>query len=74
MTSSAIGKQHIDQVRDYLLSLQDNICDAFRQLDGRAGFIEDTWQREEGGGGRSRVMEGGAVFEFTLPALATEHE
>ncbi|MGB5475027.1 MAG: oxygen-dependent coproporphyrinogen oxidase [Gammaproteobacteria bacterium] len=61
--TTTIGKQHIEQVRDYLLSLQDIICDAFQRLDGRTGFIEDSWQREEGGGGRSRVMEGGAVFE-----------
>jgi len=63
MTASVIDKQHIEQVREYLLSLQDIICNAFEQLDGRAAFIEDSWQREEGGGGRSRVMEGGAVFE-----------
>jgi coproporphyrinogen III oxidase len=61
--TEAIGKAHIKQVHDYLLSLQDTICNAIEQLDGEGHFLEDNWQREEGGGGRSRVMEGGAVFE-----------
>ena len=63
MTDEPIGKQHIDQVREYLLGLQDTICTAFEQSDGKAVFREDKWEREQGGGGRSRVMEEGAVFE-----------
>lgn len=43
--------------------LQDNICQALEQLDGVGTFREDSWQREEGGGGRSRVIREGAVFE-----------
>ncbi len=43
--------------------LQDSICEGLTQLDGVAIFKEDTWEREEGGGGRSRVMRDGAVFE-----------
>jgi coproporphyrinogen III oxidase len=50
-------------VRDYLLALQDRICGALERADGRARFGEDVWQREEGGGGRSRVLREGAVFE-----------
>jgi coproporphyrinogen III oxidase len=54
-------------VRDYLLSLQDRICTALEQEDGHAGFVEDEWSRESGGqlagGGRTRVLERGAVFE-----------
>jgi len=58
-------------VKDYLLALQDRICTALEQLDGRAVFEEDAWVRESGGenksglggGGRSRVMVKGAVFE-----------
>ena len=61
--TETIGKTHIKEVHDYLLSLQDTICKAFEQLDGEGHFLEDKWQREEGGGGRSRVMEGGAVLE-----------
>lgn len=52
-----------ESVRKYLLDLQDRICAGLEAEDGSAGFQEDSWKREEGGGGRSRVMEGGAVFE-----------
>ncbi|RLA47905.1 MAG: oxygen-dependent coproporphyrinogen oxidase [Gammaproteobacteria bacterium] len=53
----------IDQVKSYLLELQDNICDALAAEDGAATFITDEWQRPGGGGGRSRVLVDGAVFE-----------
>jgi coproporphyrinogen III oxidase len=53
----------IDAVKNYLLALQDRICQALEQQDGQARFEEDAWQREGGGGGRSRVLRGGAVFE-----------
>ncbi len=53
----------IEQVKAYLISLQDSICAALAEEDGRADFISDEWQREEGGGGRSRVLADGAVFE-----------
>ncbi|MEO0509112.1 MAG: oxygen-dependent coproporphyrinogen oxidase [Verrucomicrobiota bacterium] len=52
-----------ESVREYLLQLQDNICAALEVEDGSAKFTQDEWQREEGGGGRSRVMEAGSVFE-----------
>ena len=52
-----------EKVRAYLLDLQDRICHALESEDGKATFLEDNWEREEGGGGRSRVMEGGQVFE-----------
>lgn len=52
-----------ERVRAYLLDLQDRICAALATEDGGAEFAETTWEREEGGGGRSRVMEEGAVFE-----------
>jgi coproporphyrinogen III oxidase len=59
MNTPAVGP-----VSSYLLDLQDRICKAIEQLeeDGHT-FSEDQWQREEGGGGRSRVLEDGAVFE-----------
>jgi len=53
----------LEKVRAYLLDLQDRIAAALEAEDGQATFIEDSWEREEGGGGRSRVMTGGAVFE-----------
>src|SRR3954453_20833519 len=47
----------------YFRGLQDRICAALEQLDGRAPFREDAWQREGGGGGRTRVLADGGVFE-----------
>lgn len=52
-----------ERVRDYLLALQDDLCSALEQEDGKARFREDSWSREAGGGGRTRVLESGAVFE-----------
>ena len=63
MSAGEISPSNIEHVRNYLLELQDTICNAFEKLDGNAGFHEDCWSRDEGGGGRSRVMEGGAVYE-----------
>jgi len=54
---------HFDQVRDYLIDLQDRICRDIENADGQARFTEDHWQRSEGGGGRTRVLREGAVFE-----------
>lgn len=58
---------HIQPVRDFLLDLQQRICDAFEQQEQHMGsdarFIRDDWTRSEGGGGRSCVIENGAVFE-----------
>ncbi|HEY3569800.1 MAG TPA: oxygen-dependent coproporphyrinogen oxidase [Thermoanaerobaculia bacterium] len=53
----------IAAVRSYLLDLQDRICAAVEAEDGVARFAEDSWERPEGGGGRSRVLSEGAVFE-----------
>jgi len=53
----------IDAVKDYLLDLQDRICSALEQEDGNAKFIEDKWERPGGGGGRTRVLADGDVFE-----------
>lgn len=50
-------------VRDYLLALQDRICAALEGEDGGERFREDAWMRPEGGGGRTRVLANGKVFE-----------
>jgi len=57
--------EHIDsnRVKEYLLSLQDRICSAIEATDSKEKFSEDSWQREAGGGGRSRVLSQGQVFE-----------
>jgi coproporphyrinogen III oxidase len=71
-------------VKTYLLGLQDSICAALEAEDGGGRFREDNWQRAEGGGGRSRILTEGSVFEKagvgfshvhgqTLPASATAH-
>ena len=57
------GSVDIAAVRGYLLGLQDRICAAVEAEDGVARFVEDAWERPDGGGGRSRVLAEGAVFE-----------
>ena len=47
----------------YIENLQDTITAKLEEIDGEAKFREDIWERPEGGGGRSRVIENGAVFE-----------
>ncbi|MES9853138.1 MAG: oxygen-dependent coproporphyrinogen oxidase [Candidatus Thiodiazotropha sp. L084R] len=76
------------QVKEYLLKLQQTICSALEEEDGQARFFQDSWQREPGeklgGGGISAVLQGGAVFEQAgvnfshvrgdqLPGSATAH-
>lgn len=54
----------LEKVKAYLLNLQDQICSALEQEDGEAKFEEDAWDRKEGGGGgRTRVLTNGKVFE-----------
>ncbi|WP_369600543.1 oxygen-dependent coproporphyrinogen oxidase [Hahella sp. SMD15-11] len=53
----------ISAVEAYLRDLQDRICAGLEALDGHATFREDAWTREEGGGGRTRVLTEGGVFE-----------
>ena len=53
----------IDEVRDYLVALQNRICAELEQIDGRERFVKDAWERPDGGGGESRVLSGGEVFE-----------
>lgn len=77
--------QKVDKsaVKAFLMSLQDSICFQLETVDGGA-FLEDEWDREQGGGGRSRVIRDGGVFEqggvnFShvfgnkMPASATAH-
>ncbi|MCT8869115.1 oxygen-dependent coproporphyrinogen oxidase [Shewanella xiamenensis] len=71
-------------VKAFLLDLQHRICAGLEQLDGQASFAADSWTRAEGGGGTSRVLTKGAVFEqagvnfshvtgAAMPASATAH-
>lgn len=52
-----------DQFYAYIQNLQDRIVSALEEVDGVAKFREDIWNRPEGGGGRTRVIENGHVFE-----------
>ena len=63
MTDSQPDTLPMDAVKTYLLGLQDRICEELAEEDGREDFIVDSWERPGGGGGRSRVLAGGAVFE-----------
>jgi coproporphyrinogen III oxidase len=53
----------IEVVKRFLLKLQDTICQTLELADGRGNFVEDNWQREQGGGGRTRVLSNGNVIE-----------
>lgn len=75
---------NVERVKEFLLDLQDRICQSLEQEDGKEKFVSDEWQREAGGGGRSRVMTNGAAFEQAginfshvfgdnMPASATAH-
>lgn len=52
-----------DQFINFIHDLQDRICSAIEAQDGRAKFHEDHWQRAAGGGGKTRVLADGFVFE-----------
>ncbi|MGM0635524.1 MAG: oxygen-dependent coproporphyrinogen oxidase [Bacteroidota bacterium] len=52
-----------DKFYSYIENLQNQITTKLEQIDGTAKFQEDLWKRKEGGGGRTRVIENGAVFE-----------
>ena len=56
---------NIAAVRDYLLGLQDRICQQLEAVDGQEQFVEDAWERTDGlaGGGRTRVLNNGAIIE-----------
>jgi coproporphyrinogen III oxidase len=53
-----LSKEHI--AAEYRL-IQDEICSGLEQLDGQGKFQEDNWQREEGGGGRTRILSGALI-------------
>ena len=76
--------EHGERVATWLRELQDRICTTLATTDGSAAFREDAWQRPGGGGGRTRVIRDGAVFEqggvnysevhgTALPASASAH-
>ena len=82
-TPETLMKPNAQLVKTFLLQLQDEICQKLAAADG-GEFQEDSWQREAGGGGRSRVLRNGGIFEQAgvnfshvhgdaMPASATAH-
>tara|TARA_R110002096_G_scaffold74101_2_gene175816 strand:+ start:68468 stop:69370 length:903 start_codon:yes stop_codon:yes gene_type:complete len=57
----------------FIQDLQNDICQAVENLDGKASFVEDKWERPGGGGGRTRVINGGNVFEKGGVNISTVH-
>jgi len=77
-------EHRITQVKTFLLSLQESICEGLSDLDAKGQFATDAWEREGGGGGITRVLQGGRLFEkggvnfshvfgHNLPPSATAH-
>lgn len=66
-TSITVTELAENQVKEtwinFIHQLQDHICKALEAVDGKAVFVEDKWERPEGGGGRTRVIANGNVFE-----------
>ena len=73
-----------DAVYQFLTGFHDDLCQQLAHLDGGAVFADDHWQREEGGGGLTRIMTEGEVFEkagvafskvngTALPPSASQH-
>ena len=58
-----MSEPNIAEVLNYLRNLQDDICLQVEKLDAVSTFKEDMWERPEGGGGRTRVLQNGSVFE-----------
>lgn len=52
-----------DNIVSSFKELQDRICNRLEQIDGKEKFKEDLWEREEGGGGRTRIIKDGSVIE-----------
>jgi len=74
----------LEPVQRWLMGLQDAICRELERMDGSARFREDAWSRPQGGGGRTRILRDGALFEQAgigfsqvegtqLPASASAH-
>ncbi|NEQ53846.1 MAG: oxygen-dependent coproporphyrinogen oxidase [Leptolyngbya sp. SIO3F4] len=61
--SSVPPRDGRDRFKQYVQTLQDDICSSLEDLDGQAQFQEDNWQRQGGGGGSTRVIRDGRVFE-----------
>jgi coproporphyrinogen III oxidase len=82
--SKTLPPNAMEQIKAYLLQLQNTICSTLETIDARATFLEDAWERPGGGGGITRVLSNGRIFakagvNFSqvsgelLPASASAH-
>ncbi len=53
----------VEEIESFFKTLQDNICEAIEQEDGKGLFREDIWEHHSGGGGRTRLIQNGNVIE-----------
>lgn len=58
-----MSSSRVDSSAGYFRSLQTSICSALEQADGKATFAEDIWEHSSGGGGQTRIIRNGGVFE-----------
>ena len=63
----------IQQVAEYLKSLQQRIVHTLEDIDGKEQFHQDIWERAAGGGGKSRVLMNGAIFEQASVSFSHVH-
>ena len=61
------------QFSNFIIDLQDEICETLENLDGKAQFQSDDWNREGGGGGHSRIINNGNLFEKGGVSTSTVH-
>jgi len=84
MNARNLPHNAIEQVKLYLLSLQNKLCNQIEQVDGKALFHSDEWQRSGGGGGITKILTNGKIFNKAgvnfsfvsgeqLPASASAH-
>jgi len=63
LAADQVSAEEIQEVKTWLLQLQNNICSELAQIDGKEHFKDDSWERDTGGSGITRVISKGAVFE-----------
>jgi len=56
-----MDKPHLQEIEEFFKHLQDDICEGLESLDGKGKFHQDLWNRPEGGGGRTRIIQGSVI-------------
>lgn len=63
-----------EEIKQWFMQLQDEICDSLESMDGEGRFVEDKWKRPGGGGGRSRAISGKVIEKGGVNFSAVEGE